>query len=759
MTLPPQYINWRAVPRTDGGVDKVPFDPSTGRNIDPLDPKNWKDEATARSTGHPVGFVFTMDDPYFLIDLDKQRDPVTGAWTDAAKQVAAMFSGAMMEVSQSGTGMHIIGSCDQGAIESAGLRNRWDGAFEFYHKDRFVAFGPYGWHGDPHLDCTAKILSWVPRRPDATRTGLPDTGPVPEYTGPQDDDDLLRAAMSARGSAGTAFGDTASFKALWEADRAVLCRLYPSDTPDEYDHSRADSALVSHLAFWTGKDAARIERLWRRSALAAGQPKMSRADYVRRTIENTAGSVRSVYDKPTAGVSEATVTGDSGDAYKTTMDQIELFDGCVYVEADHAILTPTGALLDPARFKVAYGGYEFQMEAGGSRPTRDAFEAFTINRAIRFQRASRRVFRPDRPFGEVVDGEVNTFRLPDTARGNGSVKPFTDLLERVLPNERDRRILLTWCAAMVQNPGVKFQWAIVLQGVEGNGKTFILKCLEQAVGRDYTHLPNPEDMHEKYNGYIEENLLIGVEEVHMAGRRELLDRLKKYITNDRVEVRNMGQEKRMVDNLTNWFFLTNWQDAVMKSRNDRRYCIMFTAQQEESDLERDGMNGDFFPRLWDWARDGGFADVAGFLSRYECDAEFNPAAGCHRAPRTSTSDVAIEVSLGPVEQEIQEAIEEGIAGFRGGWISSVKLRDRMRERGVKVFSGRVLGDAVRNIGYIPCPLWVDGRAPPMAMEGGLRPRLYCTPHTASVALSVDDYIRAQGYEPPQLHEMKKTRDG
>ena len=56
-----------------------------------------------------------------------------------------------------------------------------------------------------------------------------------------------------------------------------LSQKYPAfDGAGGFDHSSADAALMSHLAFWTGKDMPRMDRLFRRSALDARQIREAR---------------------------------------------------------------------------------------------------------------------------------------------------------------------------------------------------------------------------------------------------------------------------------------------------------------------------------------------------------------------------------------------------------------------------------------------------------------------------------------------------
>jgi hypothetical protein len=742
----PQFINWRLEQRGDKKPAKVPFDPQTGERIDHLDSKWWMTYQEAAATCHPVGFVLTANDPYFLLDIDGGYDPVHG-WNQESQDAARIFSGAGIEVSQSGTGLHIVG-CFYG--DASLLRNRWRGTHEFYTHGRFMALGQ-GFTGDVNLDVTDRVWSFVPRRPDPATTGIPLSGPVPEYTGPADNQTLLHMMLEARGSAAGLLGHHATFRQLWHGDTEALGRFYPTSTPGEpFDRSAADGALVMQLGFWTGKDAARVEELWRAAPLTQGRDKLDRDDYVARTMTTGLQKVRSVYSKPgkVAPVTAALSTDtDAPGGYMTLMEQAHHFIGCTYIIEDNAILNPDGMLLDRERFKVVYGGFEFQMQIDGTRPTKDAWECFTQNRTARYPKVNRRRFFPGVPYGQIVGKEINVLKIEQGERIPGDVSRFLDLLAKMLPDANDRAILLSWFASMVQNPGKKFQYALVIQGCEGNGKTFLLKCLEYSVGINMTHLPNPEDMNEKYNGYVEGRLLIGVEEIHMEGRRDMLDRLKKYITNNRIEIRGMRADKRMADNLTNWVFLTNYQDAVVKSKNDRRYSIFFTAQQDESHLKRDGMDGGYFPALWDWAtKGGGYGAVADYLHNYQIPPHLDPAGAAHRAPNTTSTASAIQASMGPAEQILQDCIEQELLGFRGGWVSTGRARAAL-EKGRRTISHHAFAGVMRNLGYSLCDTWPKGRAPHIIPEEfGERPVLYVNESVRDKTFA--DYLKAQGYIKP-----------
>lgn len=742
--LPPQFVNW-----TTWNGTKVPCD-IFGKTIDAHDPANWVTYDVAKVSGLPVAFVLSDNDPFFFIDLDNCLDQATLQWTAESTAIFQSFPGAWGEVSQSGRGLHIIGKCDPRLLSDR--RHKWEGNKEFYTTKRFIAFGsgdwaPIGGTLYPDADWTRQLLSFVPKAPELG--DLPE-GVDPNWDGPEDDDELIRRMLISPGGAAVAFGMKASIRQLWEAD-PVLCQHFPDfkGDPNKFDHSSADAALMSHLAFWTGKDVQRMDRLFRRSALYRDKYEQ-REDYRTSTITRAAQLCTEVYRQPqrsTEPVEPVEVTNamqgrivDQSEVYMGVSEMIEHFKGCVYIRDMHRVLTQDGDILKSEQFKSYYGGYLFQMQPDGTKAEANAFTAFTESRAYRFPKVKRGVFDPNREPFEIVDDTVNTYVRPEVASKPGDVSPFLGFLEKILPNQNDRDILLAWCASAVQNPGRKFQWAPVLQGAEGNGKTFVANCVAWAIGTRYVHRPNAKELAEKFNAWMEHTLFAIVEEIHMSDRREILDDLKPKITNEQIEIRGMQQEKRMVTNFTKWFFCTNYKDAILKSKSDRRYAMFFTAQQSMEDIIAAGMGGDYFPNLYNWARGEGYAHVAHYLETYQIPAHLDPAGSCHRAPETSTTQMAISQSNGAIESEILESAEDGTVGFRNGFVSSWTIDKMIRERGFRLPQNKRAG-VLENLGYVKA-----GRANrELAWEDNKRPVIFYRKDVVLEPDFTDQYIRSQGY--------------
>ena len=683
-----QFIVWLSVPNPPHKPLKVPYDPVTNTYINAHDPTRWMnhDDAAALVALYGiqggVAFVLTANDPYWCVDLDSCR--VGDGWSEFAISVVNRFPGAMVEVSANGNGLHIWGKGSP--TEAHRTRHRDAPGLEVYSRERFIALGS-GATGDAetsHSEAFQQLIAdYVPGEP--VNLSAWTTQPCEAWAGPDDDNDLIGRMLSATPGMAIMTGK-ASFIDLWDGNREALARTYPSVTEGEqFDASSADAALCAHLAWWTGKDCDRIDRLFRRSALMRNKWK-DREDYRVSTVCGAVAKIGDiVYRQPGADMQApvASVTAISTGILRNGMQlldpsqQLEYFKGCVYVINEHKIMLPNGVLLAQGQFNAVYGGYDFIIDFANGKNAKHAWEAFTESRAITFPQVNGTCFKPDLSAGAIIDDEgqalVNVFQPVTIASVPGDIAPFTGLIDKLFPDQRDKEIILSYAAACVQYPGAKFQWAPLVQGIEGNGKTFIAACISHAVGLRYCHTPNAQDISNKFNKWMKNTIFAIVEEVYTRDRFECTEALKPMITNIRMESQGKGGDQFTSENCVKFWLTSNHRDAIAKTRADRRYSVFFTPQQSLSDLARDGMNRPYFPNLYRWLNNEGAAIVTNFLISYQINPLFNPAVDCDRAPSTTSTEAAIVESLGNVEQEIMEAISESRAGFVGGYISSGAL--------------------------------------------------------------------------------------
>lgn len=776
-----QFLIYKLVPgKKPGKMDKIPCCPHTMQfGVNPMDPSYHTDFNTAQMVAnmcgkdYGVGFVFTNTDPYFFIDIDAGYDGQQ--WSNLSQSLCASFPGAYVEISQSGTGLHIIGRYT-GQPPEHSCKNEPLG-IECYTADRFVALTGTSATGNPETDHTQSLTHTITHYfPPAQQTVKEDwrDEPVPEWAGPDDDAILIDLALNSK-SANAVFGGRATFRDLWTGNTTVLAQNYPSDT-DDYNRSQADAALAQHLSFWTGKNHARVERLMRESGLYRDKWDKHRSYLAERTIGRAISLQKDVYysrkyDKnkqtdmtPVSQVPQTINYAEPqttvGDQFMTPQQQLDYFKGCVYIRDLHKAWIPDGSFLKPEQFKVTYGGFVFSMDGNNQKVTKNAWECFTESQAIRFPKVSRPAFRPEYPSGSVFEDEgltyVNTYVPVNTKQTIGDPSPFIRHLELILPDPTDREILLCYMAACVQYKGVKFQWCPLIQGTEGNGKTVMTRVLSYSIGDRYTHLPNAKELGDggaKFTAWIQNKLFIGVEEIYVSDRREVSEALKVFITNDRIEIQGKGVDQVMGDNRANFLMCSNHKDALHVTLDSRRYAIFYCAQQSKADKIRDGMTGDYFPKFYNWLKNhDGYAIVNNFLHNYQINDQYNPATLCQEAPMTSSTREAIQLSAGSVEQEIMEAIAEGRPGFCGGWISTKRLDQLLKEiKAERKIPMNKRGELLDTLGYHPHPHLSDGRVNnPIPMEENAKPKLFikaghinCNITNASEIVA--KYCRDQGY--------------
>ena len=294
-----RFCCWRLEER-GGRPTKVPYDPRTGAHARSNDPDSFADFETALTAAQRGGFSGIgagLFDGVCAIDIDHCKDAKTGEPTDMAKDIIRTMH-SYTEVSPSGSGYHIFFRADGFPFDAKryyimrhefGLEVYIAGATSKYVTLTGDRRGGDQGFGDRSAELQQVLDKYMLREPACTE-------PKEESSMKPDDDALLALAMSSRSGE--------AFRRLWEGDISG----YSS-------HSEADMALCSRLAFWTAKDAAQMDRLFRRSGLMREKWERSQSGstYGRITIENAISACQEMYtwrtEPPVASLREEESTG------------------------------------------------------------------------------------------------------------------------------------------------------------------------------------------------------------------------------------------------------------------------------------------------------------------------------------------------------------------------------------------------------------------------------------------------------------------
>ena len=306
-----KFMVYKLVPKANGKTDKVP--------VNPLDPHNRNkekyeafndvnlfsaDEATAYAemlgADHGVGFYFTADDPFFFVDIDGAYE--SGQWSPVATDLCNRFKGCYVEVSQSGTGLHIFGT---GTPPADHANKNVKQHLELYTRERFVALTGTHAIGDAATyvngELTSAVNEYFTRQTvegGGIVSGWTDRA-VDGYSGPENDDELIAKMRASKPNAKKAFNNEAQFADLFDGNMQLIANSYPPETDSEdlYNGSSADIALANYFSFWTGGDCERIERLMKRSALVRTKWDSARGKttWLRETILKSVQSTSKFY--------------------------------------------------------------------------------------------------------------------------------------------------------------------------------------------------------------------------------------------------------------------------------------------------------------------------------------------------------------------------------------------------------------------------------------------------------------------------------
>lgn len=276
MRAQPQWVCWGA----DGAALKCPYDPNTGKPAKAGHPDTWAwyetaCEGVARGYYRGIGFEFADDGGVVGVDFDHclkdgQIDPNVAEWVK-------LFN-SYTEVSQSGEGLHIFckGHLPGGAIKTP--------AAEMYDRGRYFAMTGNTYGPARPLREAQDTINELYNALSATRQKLEDKPTSTMQAGlTLDDEKLLEIAGNAKN------GD-------------LFLLLFAGDWTTRYkSQSEADIALCNILAFYTGRNAVQMDRLFRQSALF--RPKWDRpqsgSTYGALTIENAIQHCTQIFDPRT----------------------------------------------------------------------------------------------------------------------------------------------------------------------------------------------------------------------------------------------------------------------------------------------------------------------------------------------------------------------------------------------------------------------------------------------------------------------------
>lgn len=469
----PRWVNWRTEVRGDRPT-KVPVDPKTGHNASCNDPGTWGTfrDALARLNDDTVdGIGLQLRAPYVGIDLDECRNPESGEIESWAQGIIDRLN-TYSEISPSGTGVHIVA---KGTLPPRGRRK---GHVEMYSSGRFLTMTGL------HLDGTPTTIE----ERQAQLTELHD-----QIFG--------RAAPQSPKSSGAApsANSLADDELIDRASHAENCnkfaRLWKGDYSGYDSQSEADLALCMLLAFWTGRDARRIDSLFRQSGLF--RPKWDEkhaADgrsYGQMTIEKAIEGTCQVWNQPIAAASGGNaglgLIKELADAISSEEKFAQDRSGLLYRYAE-GVYKPDGEGHVKRLVKALLESWN-QSKKWSSGRADEVVEYLRVDSPLIWERPPLDIVNVANGLLDVETGELkphssdflSPIQLSVRYDATATCPAWEQFVAEVFPKDAQQ---LAWdVLAWLMTPDISIQTAVLLMGQGANGKSAYLAGVRAFLGR------------------------------------------------------------------------------------------------------------------------------------------------------------------------------------------------------------------------------------------------------------------------------------
>ena len=217
------------------------------------------------------------------------------------------------------------------------------------------------------------------------------------------------------------------------------------------------------------------------------------------------------------------------------------------------------------------------------------------------------------------------------------------------------KIIEQWIAYLLQYPGEKIKWSIVLvSAVEGVGKGLLARILSRILGfenvnenANYKHLTNT------HNTLLVGTQVLVLNEVSLGdfkSKTEGTNTLKNFVADDYYSCNFKNKPMVKLPNLTNFMLFSNDPRVLGVSQGVRRYFFCNITRTEEEIIQK--TDEGFFKKAWDFVdSDEGARALIHYFNK-EVNIP-NPEMFKARAPITEDLKELIDQSKHPVQKKLE----------------------------------------------------------------------------------------------------------
>lgn len=375
--------------------------------------------------------------------------------------------------------------------------------------------------------------------------------------------------------------------------------------------------------------------------------------------------------------------------------------GWVYVARDDVFYHPaTGRELSQKSFNSLFGIHMMsQKDIAEGRSFPETLPADAALNRFRVPKVHSKVYWPGEPqfFGVNGADYINTYsahlvpEVPDevSPTDQENVDVMRQHFAHLIPDAHERAIVMSWFAYRVRSY-THPNWSIVVQGPEADGKTWLAEMMAAVLGGPNVKTIDPDILRHPFTDWAEGSMLTVVEEIrlHGAGRYEVLDKLKPFITNDTIAIHPKGKKAYTARNTAAYLSFTNYRDAMPLDGNDTRYFLVASPRQTKADVDAfKRANPDYFARLY-----LAHVESAGAMRKFWLDYDLHPDFNARgRAPASREKALVVELGKSDTHQAVEDILQEGTSFLvTYTLLDTSALTDELAARGHMIPVGKTL---------------------------------------------------------------------
>lgn len=354
------------------------------------------------------------------------------------------------------------------------------------------------------------------------------------------------------------------------------------------------------------------------------------------------------------------------DWYKANKEGIALYKQFLYIkEQDRFYDVATRMFLTPAAFQNSYSHEDKEAK-------KTALEDGRVEKVDRLN------FAPKRPMVYIDRGIKygNTWSPTQVDQGvPGDCSPWLNHWD-ALGWSSNRDHMIKWMAFTLRHPEQKINHMLLLGGLEGSGKDFLLYPLCKAMG-EYGTVINGDELLTGFNDYLLSTKHLHINEAELGDHQMatvVSNKIKPLCSAppDSLRVNQKGITPVKIDNIVSVTMTTNNgnQPVKLAGTSRRIYGTWSDLNVRDSSGEMKPQWRKYWTEMWNWMHSGGVNYCIWYLMTQVDLTDFNPGA----APvMTDFVRDITDASKSPMQHTIEFLIKNKVGAFRNDLVTAAEI--------------------------------------------------------------------------------------